>query len=283
MKRIVSLCLLIACLLALAGCGIAFAEQIFQNTGEQPGASATKTADNSATPSNATESAKAQETPEPAKILLQYTIETIDESDDYTTKEASYPVTGVSTIDEDALELVHNAFADFDDIEEIFSDQKNYVGVDFDVERNDEIFAVVYQISSYYSGAAHGTTMNVAKVYTSPDGARVELGDLFANPDYVLRLSQLAEEKLRTLDIDVPQDKTYLDEDIWFYEGVAPDEVNFSQFVPTETGLQFIFSDYQVAPFAVGEVRLTIPWEDIEDIMKPEWIDKVSASDQVVL
>lgn len=61
-------------------------------------------------------------------------------------------------------------------------------------------------------------------------------------------------------------------------DGLTSDPTNFEHFNFTDKGLEFIFPPYQVAYYAAGEVRITIPYEELIDILKPEYIKNVKPS-----
>lgn len=216
------------------------------------------------------------ETPAPTGPIDVQTA-TRDESGEYETKTASFPITGIASIDEEAVRIVDAALAEPVG-DPNMPDREGISLVEYHVARNDgDVFSVVYQIYTYYSGAAHGTTAYISRNYEMPSGKPVALEDLFADSGYVIRLSTIAREKLEQNDVDIPEDTSLLEPDIWFFEGVSADPENFENFLILEDGMQLIFSNYQVAPYVVGQVRLTIPWEDLSDIMTPQWQERVGA------
>lgn len=214
---------------------------------------------------------KATESPPENGVPLAYTVAARDESNDREIKTAQYPITGIAQIDSATDAIVDDALAEPVGEPNGCEGMMGSVNVGFDVDRNDDIFAITYRIETFYVCAAHGTTTYLTRNYDMPSAAHIRLEDLFVDNDYALRLSALAIEKLRQLDIDVPDDTSDLSPDTWFYQGVSADAENFQNFLILPEGLRFVFSNYQVAPYAVGQVCLTIPWAEIEDIMTPAW------------
>lgn len=122
----------------------------------------------------------------------------------------------------------------------------------------------VFKVYYYMAGAAHGNSYSITRTYNLVTGEKIELADLFApGSDYLGRLSQLSRRALASsgqLGEDYDQD--------WVEEGTAPLEENFARFVPLPNGLMLIFDPYQIGPWAIGEQRVTIPWSDLQDILR---------------
>src|SRR5699024_3316674 len=66
------------------------------------------------------------------------------------------------------------------------------------------------------------------------------------------------------------ENKEYNEE--WVQEGTSQDVSNFSYFDITEDGLKILFPTYQVGPYSDGEIEITIPEEDLEGIIKEEFL-----------
>ena len=39
-------------------------------------------------------------------------------------------------------------------------------------------------------------------------------------------------------------------------------------FLLSEEGIVYIFNQYEIAPYAAGVIELTIPWDEVSDILK---------------
>ena len=55
----------------------------------------------------------------------------------------------------------------------------------------------------------------------------------------------------------------------YFTGGIEPTEANFANWLPTPSGMEIHFTDGQVGPHAVGLIVVTIPWENLSDVLAP--------------
>lgn len=58
----------------------------------------------------------------------------------------------------------------------------------------------------------------------------------------------------------------------WVKEGLSTDPNNFEHFNFLETGLEIVFPYYQVAPHSAGEVKIIIPYNELNGIIKDEYL-----------
>jgi len=104
-----------------------------------------------------------------------------------------------------------------------------------------------------YTGGAHGYENLIAFNYDLMSQKEIELRDLFpANPDYLKTISQFARKELRK------QFKENTVEDM-LLAGTEPDEENFKVFTVLPDSITFYFGESQVAPFAQGSSKVTMP------------------------
>ena len=57
-------------------------------------------------------------------------------------------------------------------------------------------------------------------------------------------------------------------------DGTKITDKNYENFYLDNNGLNILFPPYQVASWADGEVKITIPFEELENILKPEYMEK---------
>lgn len=55
--------------------------------------------------------------------------------------------------------------------------------------------------------------------------------------------------------------------DATFASGLAPEAINYANWVPTATGIEIHFDDGQVGPHAAGMVTIEVPWSDLDDVL----------------
>jgi len=112
---------------------------------------------------------------------------------------------------------------------------------------------------------AHPNTFFRTFTFDLESGEELEIGDLFLpRSDYLKRLSAIAEFELSKslgefVDIE------------YIRQGTGPEAINFQSFAIDGTNLVLLFPPYQVAPYAAGAQTVSIPLEQLRDILRPEY------------
>ena len=112
-----------------------------------------------------------------------------------------------------------------------------------------------------FTGGAHPNHAEAFYNYNLLNGKEVELTDIF-NAGYEKRLTAMAEQKLRKL-YDIGP-KTPLTKAGFFEDSFALND-NFSV---SKTGISFLYNPYEIAPYAMGEQLISIPWAEVKDLLK---------------
>ncbi|MGN5235766.1 RsiV family protein [Rhodococcus sp. SJ-3] len=115
---------------------------------------------------------------------------------------------------------------------------------------------------------AHPTALVSTVVVDTDNATPVTLQDLF--PDLQAGLDRLSEQSALLL----PETAAGPD---YVREGIAPEENNFADWLPTPEGMQIRFGDYQVGPHAIGLVDITVPWDELADVMDRAILPVVSS------
>lgn len=136
--------------------------------------------------------------------------------------------------------------------------------ISYDVQRNDGImFGVLFNFYTYTGGAhpnANFTTFN----FLLPDGASVEIGDLFTKAG-IERISKVSIDSLKQDIIE-----THGGDADWIIRGAGPVGANFENFILTPNELAIYFDAYQVAAYALGPQEVHIPLSRIRQYMRPD-------------
>lgn len=135
------------------------------------------------------------------------------------------------------------------------------------VVRADATLVTVAIEASVYTGGAHPNTY-YASVMADPKTGKL-LGTLdvlqpSVLPKLAAKAGNLVTEAYRAGDI--PPDAK------WISEGVAPTEANYAWTHLSDKGLELVFPAYQVAPYAFGPQKYTIPYADAKDLVKSEYL-----------
>lgn len=125
-------------------------------------------------------------------------------------------------------------------------------------QQDSHILSVYLEISEYYRGAAHPSPSSAVVNYSFDRGQVLSLADLFApGADYLKVISDYCIQDL--------QGKDFFN----FPEGADPKAENYRVWNLTSDGLLITFDPYQVAPYAAGFVRVTIPYTVLQPYLDP--------------
>ncbi len=207
----------------------------------------------------------------PANTKITYKTESVFQEEDSYVIDIKYPVVdgGASITALNSMNL--SIFSEVEDIkndffgavnnEEIFSDNKNTLLVLVnEVSETDQYVNIALSASVYQSGAAHPYSYIRVLNFEKQSGERVYLSDFFENGNlYLLDVSSIAIPKL---------DAYFKEHEItdWFKEGADPMIENYDNFFIREEGIEFVFDPYQVAPYAFGDVRISILYSELPNI-----------------
>lgn len=131
--------------------------------------------------------------------------------------------------------------------------------------------ATVVLNSSSYLGGAHGSTAQRYYNFDLKNQKQVQLNDLLL-PKQKAKLDKLAHEAFKTWVIDSKLANT-ADE----YEQAWPFQVTDNYFLG-EQGLILQYGEYEIGPYVVGLPRLVIPFDQLQGVLKPEYLPKVESS-----
>ena len=116
---------------------------------------------------------------------------------------------------------------------------------------------ISYQDYTYgYSGGAHGMDALNCITFNIKTGEKIEAEELFRE-NYEDRLVASLRANLLCCVEDI---------DMLFEKDIYPSE----EFYITPQGITYIYQRYEIAPYALGIIEVTIPWKEIKDILKEE-------------
>ena len=187
------------------------------------------------------------------------------------TIEITYPsVAGLDEFNKKAEDLVNNELFEFKKIslendtavKEIDLESYNaypreyYLNIGYDKGLiNENTISVVFNISNF-TGGAHGANYFLALNYDVKNEKEIKLADLFSGQtDYLQRISDYCSADLKKQ----LSDRTEGQDQGWIDEGAGPKEENFSVFLIDQNSITFYFPQYQVAAYAVGDFKVTMP------------------------
>jgi len=122
---------------------------------------------------------------------------------------------------------------------------------------NNSFLSIKTETMYYVRGMAHPSTYISVFNYDIINKKQLELGDFF-NPgsDYLEEISVKAKEEVKK------KAGEYYNE-FMANEGTSPKKENYENFLFDKTGLTFVFSQYQAAPYAAGIISVKIPYSEL--------------------
>ncbi len=116
---------------------------------------------------------------------------------------------------------------------------------------------VYYATVDYYEGGAHGMNLLNIMNFDNKSGQRIALSDVLV-PGYEQRLNTMLLDKL----MEVTQTKSIeeLHEMGFLYEMEMFPADNFEL---TSDSISFLYNQYEIAPYALGRIELTIPYGEL--------------------
>lgn len=122
-----------------------------------------------------------------------------------------------------------------------------------------------------YTGGAHGLSNTLLQVFDLNTAKVLTIQDIF-KPGYEAQLREVLEKHLRAA-YDIPEGAALNgDHGILFDPHLALTR----NFYLTGKGVGFIYNPYEVAPYAVGPIELFVPFSEIEQIVRPAYLQEGS-------
>lgn len=122
----------------------------------------------------------------------------------------------------------------------------------------------VYMLTFAYTGGAHYTRDDTSLYYDNKTKEFVDLKYFFKDEESFKKLSSIVYYYVLKL-----EDKTF--DELWVKKGTEPTIDNYRHFNFKDEGLEILFPPYQIASWADGEIKITIPYEEINDLLKEEY------------
>ena len=107
-----------------------------------------------------------------------------------------------------------------------------------------------------YSGGAHGMDALNCITFDMKTGEVIKSTDLFTEDHEDRLIESLRANLLCTVD----------DTDMLFEKDIYP----VDNFYLTSKGITYIYQRYEIGPYVLGIIEVTIPWKEIRDILKTE-------------
>jgi hypothetical protein len=180
-----------------------------------------------------------------------------------------YPVTKSALLNETIVNFIDAQEDDFKDNISGLGDISSASGsldISYRSYISDKIVSLNFDVNTD-TGGAHGNLMTVAFNYDKDLNKILLTEDIFSDQaNYLVQLSNLVKPLLK-----IELEKLQFQDDTWLETGAGALENNYKQFVFTKDGLTFFFDPYQVAPYAAGAQEITLPYQSLSSLLRPEY------------
>lgn len=124
-----------------------------------------------------------------------------------------------------------------------------------------DILSLKFDIRTYYTGAAHPSTVSRTVTFDLQQGKDVGLSELFIpGADFLTPISKFCINQLSKRDIGFAD----------FELGATATLENYRNWNITADGLMITFDEYQVAPYAAGPQTVVIPYNQLAQLIRPD-------------
>ena len=141
-----------------------------------------------------------------------------------------------------------------------------YSGSDYTVMRQDDTVISFREMSTTYTGGAHGNNIVAGVTFDAKTGERILLSDLMENEEEgKSQVDQILLEKAQEMQEKSIQEDGY---GIFFeeYENYIPDVLTEDSWYLKEDGMTIVSNEYLLAPYAAGATYFDLPYETCDFI-----------------
>lgn len=124
-----------------------------------------------------------------------------------------------------------------------------------------DLWSFIFDFSFYSDGAAHPGLYSITLNYDLGQGKELTLADLFLPTSNYLGV-------ISTYCIAELSKQSFFDTS--FSEGTQPTLENYRNWNITLEGLLITFDEYQVAPYAAGPQKVTVPYSELMAVINPQ-------------
>lgn len=140
------------------------------------------------------------------------------------------------------------------------------------MQKNNEILFEDDNVLSYsvqhseYTGGAHGSLQMLYYIIDLDKLTTITEEDIFAPNYHQLLTSIIIDRLMKKYKVDTPE--MLITEGFFDINDIAPN----NNFWVNNEGLHYVYNQYEIAPYSMGPIEVTIPYEDIKSIIIPQSI-----------
>ncbi len=216
------------------------------------------------------------------KIIKKRTekeVHQIEETDTYTLK-IDYPIFHIKKVDEKIKTYVDKKRDEFleinEKVEKPLTSKYDFL---LNVTKGEyQDLLNVHMNTLSYTGGAHYMRDDESFHYNKKTKQFMELSDFFKDKESFDKIDDLAYRHLTDLKKEDGNSR-----EIWLRRGIAPDNVNYQHFMFKKSGLEILFPPYQIGPWSDGEIKITIPYQELNPFLKEQYKGKTKETKEEIL
>ena len=210
--------------------------------------------------------------------MVEYEAHEIENEANYTLK-IDYPKITNKDIEKEITNYIINKKEEFlDNAKQLKKVTKTKCDLSITYTLQDLFDYQILHVNVYsYTGGAHYNKEEKSYYFNPKTGKKITI-EAFLNKNKLSDLSKLA--YYYTIKYYKENEKEYDEE--WIKEGTSAKIDNYSHFNLTTQGLELTYAYYQVGPYSDGEITITIPENELKDILKKEYFTKTSDSIDII-
>ncbi len=141
---------------------------------------------------------------------------------------------------------------------------RGYINGDYKIKvATAQVLSICLHFETYSPDAAHSLDTTLGFNYCPESGKKIALKNLFySDVDYPKVLSVMLVSSLLT--------QTQGADLGWMLKGESLGANSFENFTLGRNGFQFYFNEYQLAPYAVGDLCVDVPYSGVWDLLSPK-------------
>lgn len=142
----------------------------------------------------------------------------------------------------------------------------------YQMQKSNEILFEDDNVLSYsvqhseYTGGAHGSLQMLYYIIDLDKLTTITEEDIFAPNYHQLLTSIIIDRLMEKYKVDTPE--MLITEGFFDINDIAPN----NNFWVNNEGLHYVYNQYEIAPYSMGPIEVTIPYEDIKSIIIPQSI-----------
>lgn len=139
----------------------------------------------------------------------------------------------------------------------------------YQLHKSNEILFEDANVLSYsvehadYTGGAHGSLQMLYYIVDLETLTTITEEDIFAPNYHQFLTTKIVDQLMRKYEVDTPE--KLLNEGFFDINDIAPN----NNFWINNEGVHYIYNQYEIAPYSMGPIEVTIPHEDIKSIIIP--------------